>query len=244
MDRAEVKRYFTPFPKAAGYLTSIGGLLAVIGKISNNLAILFPGIILAAAGGILILIHKKGEVSDGTFDDIISDDLKELEKKAIIKNGVNKSDLISEAVVITGLKFGDVAGAEFHFKKGDDNILRFTPMVVTIVNFTQHQLIAYNCVFDLLTGATLNESTDEYFYKDVVSVSTKTESRTVNIKSIGKIQLNSLETFTLTTSGGTSLSVYLSDPRLAAKLGGGEFSKSRAEKAIQVIRNVLREKKI
>jgi len=103
--------------------------------------------------------------------------------------------------------------------------------------------LAYTCVLDFTTGKALNESTDEYFYKDVVSVSTKSESRTVNIPKLGTLQLNTAETFTLTTSGGTSLSVLLRDPTLIEKMGGGEIPTTRAEKAIQTVRKMLREKK-
>ena len=44
------------------------------------------------------------------------------------------------------------------------------------MNFGQHQLLVYTCTIDITTGNTLHESADEYFYRDVVSVSTKTET--------------------------------------------------------------------
>ena len=73
---------------------------------------------------------------------------------------------------------------------------------------TQHQIISFQCSFDLLTGNCLNESTDEYFYKDVVSVATKTISLTYSTEKFGTLQLNAAETFVLTTSGGTSVEIF------------------------------------
>ena len=89
----------------------------------------------------------------------------------------------------------------------------------------------------------LNESTDEYFYKDVVSVSTKTKSKSVEIEGTGAVQLDSAETFELTTSGGTSVEVTLKDPSLIKMMGAGDIPTTRAEKAIQTVRKMLREKK-
>jgi hypothetical protein len=106
-------------------------------------------------------------------------------------------------------------------------------------------------VFDRITGNPLNEGTEEYFYKDVVSVTTKTESQTVNIVAkglfikqlLGIAQLNSAEKFILTTSGGTSISVVLKDPSLIERMGGGVIPTDRTEKAIAAVRKMLREKK-
>ena len=41
----------------------------------------------------------------------------------------------------------------------------------------------------------------------------------------------------------TSVEVILRDPGLTKRMGGGEIPTSRAEKAIQTIRKLLREKK-
>ena len=105
------------------------------------------------------------------------------------------------------------------------------------------QIISYQCCLDLLTGNYLNESTDEYFYKDVVSIATKTESKTYSSDKFGDVQLNAAETFVLTTSGGTSIEMVLRDPKLIEMMGGGNIPTTEAERAIQVVRKMLREKK-
>ena len=122
--------------------------------------------------------------------------------------------------------------------------IRHTPITVTVITLTENQLVAYQSDLDLTTGNFLNESTDEYFYKDIVSIATKTESREIKFKNLGKIQLNEAEIFKLTTSGGTSIEVILRDRKLLIeKMGGGEIPITDVEKTISVVRKMLREKK-
>ncbi len=192
-------------------------------------------------GGWIIYLFFKGRVSDQEYDLIVDKELSNsIKARAISKLGTDISEFVSEEVVITGPRLWDTANCEILYKPGEDGVLRFTPMNVTVINFTQNQLLIYSCCYDVLTGNCINENTDEYFYKDVVSVSTKTESTD---SKIGYMQLNSAETFVLTTSGGTSISILLSDPQLIEKMGGGSIPKTKAEKAIQSVRVMLRDVK-
>lgn len=59
---------------------------------------------------------------------------------------------------------------------------------------------------------------------------------------MGKLQLNTAETFVLTTSGGTSVEVVIRDIQLMQKMKG-DIPVSAAEKAVQSVRKMLREKK-
>jgi hypothetical protein len=247
--RGQIKKYFKEFPKWAVWMIIIGiPFLAYYG-----LGLVLIGI------GIWGLVDYNKKPTEAQMDTWLEEDLKMLHNKALSKTGTDPSELVGEPVMVTGPRFWNIAGAEVAFKKGKDNILRFTPVGVTVLNFTPNQLIAYGSALDLTTGNALNESTDEYFYRDVVSVSTKTKSMTVQFSGTGAVkgglmgglmgalktglQLNSAETFELTTSGGTSIEVVLRDPSLIEKMGGGDIPTTRAEKAIQTVRKMLREKK-
>lgn len=94
----------------------------------------------------------------------------------------------------------------------------------------------------MVTGNVLKEETEEFFYRDVVSVSTKTDSATFTYKGQTH-QINDTETFVLTTSGATSIRVPLRSPRWAGILGGGEMPTTHAEEAIAAVRAMLRQKK-
>ena len=87
------------------------------------------------------------------------------------------------------------------------------------------------------------ESTDEYFYRDIVSVSTSTDTYEIKLSKGETITLKEAVTFKLTTSGGNSVSALITDPELIKKMGGGDIPTDQADSAIQVIRKMLREKK-
>lgn len=240
--REMIRNYFKPFPKWAAWMIAIGVVIFLIG-LGGSAGAIITGIVIAGIGGFGIYHYSQGKPTDQQMDEWLEEDLKDLTKKALNKLGVDETELVSESVQVTGPRLWDVGGADVLFKKGKDNILRFTPIDVDIINFGQNQLLVYNCAFDFTTGNALNERTDEYFYKDIVSVATKTESKTAQIRN-RQIQLNDAEVFTLTTSGGTYISILLRDPTLIKKMGGGEIPTTRTEKAIQAIRKMLREKKV
>ncbi len=180
--------------------------------------------------------------TDDQMDSWREEDMATLRTHALDKFGFDEDDVVGDPVFVTGLKFGNVAGARWRHRVGQDGVVRYTPIATTCIDLGEHQLLCFGCVYDLTTGKPLNEETDEYFYRDVVSVSTKSKSQTVNFQE-ETIQLTAAETFELTTSGGTSVSVVLSDPAFVKKLGGSQLWDSRAEKAVKAIRKMLREKK-
>jgi len=249
-ERSKIKKYFKKFPKWAIWMIIIGLPL---------LAAKFLGLIPIGLGiwGIVSYYQKPG---DAEMDAWIQEDMKNLQTRALAKTGLDPSELIAESVMVYGPRFWNIGGAEVGIKKGDDGIVRFMPIGITVINFTPHQLVAYQCALDLTTGNPLSESTDEYFYRDVVSVSTQSKTQTWDkaeiganalslrqlapLMTAGKLQLNAAETFFLTTSGGTSIQVVLRDPKLIESVGGGSIPTDMADKAVQTVRKMLREKKI
>ena len=260
IDRSRVKRYFKRFPKWTIWFI-LGGLsLTTIFIVASVPLTVGYGI------GLLPLILGSGRIyfwmqkpTDAEIDSLIDNDLSKLEDRALVKTGIDRSELVSETVFVNGPRFWKTGGAELGIKKGKDKIVRYMPVGVTVINFTEHQIVAYQCALDITTGNPLNESTDEYFYNDVVSVSTQSRSLTfdgsmLNKKKItrgalehlvvdGKLQLNAAEIFILTTSGGTSVEVVLKDPKIIESAGGGEIPTDMADKAVQSVRRMLRDKK-
>lgn len=239
--RQKIRNYFKLFPKSAIWMLLIGCLLLVIG-ISEGAKLLATGLLLACFGTIWIIRYLNGKATDQEMDQFFQEDLAMLTKHGLNKLGLEDSELVGNTVYITGLARVR-CGAEFLYKVGKDHKLRFTPTQVTLIFFTQHQLVTYSCVFDSTTGRALNESTEEYFYQDVVSVSTRSTSVEIDLGKRGTVQAKEAEEFTLTTSGGTSISVVLRDRQLIKALGGGELPTTAAEEAIQSVRRMLRDKK-
>ena len=247
--RSQIKKYFKKFPKWAVWMIVIGlPLIAAYGLGLIPIAI-----------GIWGLVTYYQKPTDEQMDAWIQEDLKDLQARALAKTGIDQSELIGEPVMVYGPRFWNIGGAEVGIRKGKDGVVRFMPLGVTVINFTPNQLVAYQCALDLTTGNPLSESTDEYFYRDVVSVSTQSKTMTWDsgvlgakaltegplaaLVTAGKLQFNAAETFTLTTSGGTSIEVVLRDPKLIESVGGGTIPTDMAEKAVQTVRKMLREKK-
>ena len=249
-ERSQVKKYFAPFPKWAVGAIAFGAILLALSAEIGLVAIV---------AGIAAIVFWTQKPTDQQIDALIKEDLGKIEKLALDKTGLDESEIIAEPVMVYGPRFWNIGGADAGIKKGSDGIVRFMPLGVTVINFTPNQLTAYQCALDLTTGNALSESTDEYFYRDVVSVSTQSKSLTwdsamLNMKKIasgplaalmvaGKLQLNAAETFVLTTSGGTSIEVVLRDQQLIKSAGGGNIPTDMANKAVQSVRKMLREKK-
>ena len=246
-NRASIEKYFmSKFPKWAIFLIVIGVAMLLSGLGGNSISAIFIGLVLVGMGG--FVIYKSLQIaSDADIDQWTQEDLTKLSRRSLEKMGMDASELVGEAVTITGPRLDKLGPAKFGFRKGKDNVLRFTPIDSTIINFTANQLLVYSCALDLITGNPVNETTDEYFYSDVVSVQTASDTVIASLPGMGKefqnMQLNGAEIFKLTTSGGTGARVVLRETSLIHKLGGGEIPTTTAERAIQTIRKMLREKK-
>ncbi len=204
----------------------------------------------------------KSRIKEEEYDAIIRESLQGLFDISLKMVDLHQDDCISRSVMIMGPpNFKRLNGLEFNIKKGKDNLLRFFPLGVTIYNFTDHSLVAYQCMFDPTTNNALNEGTFEYFYNDIVSFETITESGSLvdndwkdkiikkipilkSVVNTGKIiQYDNTQKFVLTTKGGTRLPVTLTEGVLKEATDGGVFSLSEAHKSISIVRRIVRDKK-
>jgi hypothetical protein len=251
--REAIEKYFRPYPEWAVRFIGIGIVFIIVfiiifasDRTQLDYLVLVAGIV-ALVIGVIGVFSAIGKPSDEKMDEYIAEDLSHAKIKSLRKASIDESELIGESVVVYGPRFWSTGGSGIGYKRGDDGRLRFTPIEISVLHMTEHQLICYRACLDLFTGNFLKESTDEYFYKDVVSVATRTEteSRTFECddKELGKIELKEMEIFVLTTSGGTSFKIILKDPQLIKLMGGGDIPTAEAERAIQVVRKMLREKK-
>jgi hypothetical protein len=255
--RIQIRSYFTGFPQWTLAVAAVGIVITMAAEGALGYIAGIGALLLAGFLGVRWLITRP---SDAQMDTWLQEDIGALEPRALAKAGVDTTELIREGVVVIGPRFRNLAGALFGFRRGADDRARFTPVHVTIINFTEHQLVTYQCALDLTTGKPLNECVSEYFYNDVVSVATQSDALTYSLSDLderlvskipklkdsavnGQIQVNSAETFILSTSGGTSVRVELNDPVLIRELGGGELPLEWAENAVQAVRKMLREKK-
>ncbi|HEX3129660.1 MAG TPA: hypothetical protein VH394_20145 [Thermoanaerobaculia bacterium] len=255
--RSQIKLYFTSFPQWTLAAAAVGAIITMAADGPVGYIVGIGTILLAGALGLRWLATRP---SGPQMDTWLREDIQALEPRALSKAGLEKEDLVREQVVVIGPRFRNLAGATFGFRRDADKKARFTPVHVTIINFTEHQLVAYQCALDCMTGKPLNECVSEYFYNDIVAVSTQSEAFTYSISDLdqrlvsrvpkltesavnGQIQVNDGETFILSTSGEASVRVELNDPVIIRELGGGDLPLEWAENAVQAVRKMLREKK-
>ena len=255
--RTQIKLYFMSFPQWTLAVVAVGFVITMAADGVPGYIVGIGAILLAGSLGARWLMTRPSETQ---MDAWLKEDIDALEPRALSKAGLDATDLVQERVAVIGPRFRNLSGAMFGFRRGADGRARFTPIHVSIINFTEHQLVAYQCALDWTTGKPLNECVSEYFYNDIVSVATQSEAFTYSVSALdqrlaskipklkesainGQIQVNSAETFILSTSGGTSVRVELNDPVLIRELGGGELPLEWAENAVQAVRKMLREKK-
>lgn len=109
---------------------------------------------------------------------------------------------------------------------------------VNIFHFTDKFLGAYQANYNMIKAVTCKEETDEFFYKDVVSVKTNTEATSYVLKSGEKLEHSKM--FCLTVSSGDKISLVINDPKIKATTE----IESIGDGAIANIRSMLRQYKV
>lgn len=188
MDYAKNKKYFAPSNVKTGVIVLIVGIILLAVQ-----PIL--GIIVAAVGGLLIYLAVGGRPSDSDIDAAVNSQLSNLQQRALNKLGLD----IEEVKEIAPISFHgyDYKGALV--KQGKDDLYRSSKYEAVMFFFAADDVHCYTYNFSI-TEDWHRDSTDVYFYKDLVSVSTQTDNMTV-----GALKFD-YEYFKLTTAGGTSIS--------------------------------------
>lgn len=227
MDYSKNIRYFTGISfKGPIWLIIICAVLGIAGfaSMSSGAGFSIVLILLCIAGIVgavfMIIGKKKKAVTDAEYDASVNAQLAGLQEKALQKLGIDE-DEVKEIAPITfgGYKFSGID----RIKLGADNLWRTNKYEHAILFFSENEVHCYSYFFDT-TKAQFTESTEVYFYKDIVSASTASESATALNNNIN------YEVFKLTTKGGTSLTVSL-------------FDTGEAQRSINAMRSLLRSKK-
>ena len=192
--------------------------VALSGLMYDNVFAKFCGIAIVIAT-IYTFLRKK--VSDAEYDKAVQSVLEFLKEQALEKLGVDE-DEVSE---IKPILFGGYDYSNYTLiKQGKDGIWRTNKYEVVYLFFSQNEVHCYTLDFSTSESKT-RESTDVYFYKDVVSVSTC--SKSVKIEGYEY----EYEMFKLVTAGGTAFEVSLNDVE------------KNSRNSINAMRQLLREKK-
>ena len=161
-------------------------------------------------------------VKDNEIDSFCDRMVNYVKTQALHRLGLDEDNLReAEPIMVKGYNFSGKMGMQSHIKRGRDQILRSSDYQVTLFYFSKDQVHSYVRVFSVISD-TFFESTDEYFYRDIVSVSTTQEQTRIGI----------VDCFKLTTSGGTSVTATFS-----------RFDADNVHRSISAMRNLLKSKK-
>lgn len=162
-------------------------------------------------------------------------------------HALNQLDLIAEQVatdnpngplVVVG------SGPSPQVRTGNDGIVRFSSHEILIIYLTTYHLAAYKCVVDLHDGSIRTETTQEYHYDDVVSVSTQTDNSPLTWYVEGQArQSPTHQRFAVSVASGEQISVAIGFTPSSELAPNSTFRETGANGAIRSIRARLREKK-
>jgi hypothetical protein len=227
-------------------------LLQPRADIGSGICCISIGLLFLAIAGVLGLLEAgKGKTAldrpeDAQVDAWIAEDLQKLVKQAIYKMGLDPDPNMQAGtpLVVRGpvlWQTNGVPATDLLWAKGKDGAVRFAINRITVFNTAHDQLGAYKCDFTFLKGVPLNEETREFYYKDIVSVSTEEES--TNFTLPNNVAMVTAQAFKLAVSSGDKISV-ITNPYKIAELTRGTIPDTGAERVVQVIRTMLRGKKI
>lgn len=194
MDYKKNANYFKPLNLKVPIILVIIGLIAL----SANALV---GLLIVAAGIAWIVLQVKGRPTDEEIDAAVTSQLKGMRKRALKKLGVDE-DEVSEIAPITF--DGYVYDKKAIIKQGKDGKYRSSKYQAVMFLFSSNEVHCFTYDFSIVENSQ-KESTDVYFYKDIVSVSTQTDGTEYSVGK-GKSSQFDYEYFKLTTTGGTSIS--------------------------------------
>ena len=177
--------------------------------------------------------------SDAQMDEWLQSDRVRIRAEALRKLDLESSQIVRDPIEVIG------PANKTDLAIGKDNVIRFSRYDLVTVHLTDYHLAAYKCTLDMAHGTQTDESTQEYHYRDIVSVATQTAGIDLFVvllngehKSIARHQK-----FQLTVASGDRIEVVIAFPQLDDIIKQGKLAPTGAEEAIRAIRARLREMK-
>lgn len=197
MDYAKNERYFQPVKLKWGIIICAIGLVLLIGGGETLVA----GIIGLVIGALLIYRQFAGRPTDQDIDAAVNSQLSNMKARALKKLGLDEDEVREiDPICFDGYVYTGAA----EIKRGNDGVYRSNKYQAVMFFFSSSEVHCYTYNFSI-TESGQKESTDVYFYKDIVSVSTQTDGSEYSVGK-GESSKFDYEYFKLTTTGGTSIS--------------------------------------
>lgn len=247
---AEMKRYFATIPRGAIIAAVLGGVLFLLGLLSQNGGTIVVGLIpLLIGGGIIGFILVGPKPTDQEYDAWLEAQAQGIMRRAVARLGLDSSQITREPLYVHGLVLPGMKDSvnyrfdEMRWKKGNDGIVRFSVNVYTYFFPADHHLAAFVGDVNALNQSSHNENTHEYFYRDVVGATTDDAQDHITIKK--KQYQYRIQRFSLRISSGDSIGVSVGARPIDDRQNVPTFAipNSGIDRAVAQLRMLLREKK-
>ncbi len=206
--RGQIKSWFMPEPKLQrgliiialpfiflGIIIIIPGLVAVTeGDFRSLLISGFFGVVVGSIGVILggftYYAYTKAKArydarpSTEQMIQWLQEDLEELKEKSLEKARLDESETIAESVILKGPIWWSVPGTgieeeDIQRGKTDTQEYLYSHWNLMILHIAENSAAVYECLYAWPSDGLYRESTSEYFYEDIVRVSTSSEESEV-----------------------------------------------------------------
>lgn len=221
MDYKRNQKYFQPMNLKLPIIICVVGLVLML---AGDAGVVL-GLAAIAVGVLLIVLQVKGRPTDADIDAVVASQLKGMKSRALRKLGLDE-DEVSE---IAPISFDGYVYKRALIKQGKDGKYRSNKYQAVMFFFSSNEVHCFTYDFSI-TESGQKESTDVYFYKDIVSVSTQTDGTEYSVGK-GKSSQFDYEYFKLTTTGGTSISCAVRNI-------------DKAQRSINGMRSLIKSKKM
>lgn len=233
MDYSRNQRYFKPRPRLKWPL-----IFLLVGILTSAVGLFLVGLPLAIIAVLWLFVAFGGRPVDAEMDAAASSLMGDFRQRAFNKLGVEEEEIaLADPIEFWGWDFDarldDEKNLSAQYVRGKDNVWRSSEVFIGGFYFSEDVVHYYYKIVSLVSDATI-EGTEEYFYKDIVSVKTESKNVAKRDPRTGvedpKVRMR-YETFVLRNSGGESTVCSVRDPKTA-------------EAAVAAFRSLLKQKKL
>lgn len=225
MNYSKNKKYFSPRPSLK---TAVIGIAVVAGLFFVKP--LWGLLALLVVGAVIYSVYF-GRPSDAEIDAQAAAMLADIKKRAFQKLGVEEEEVaVAKPIEFWGYEFGglnDTANRNAWNIRGKDGEWRSSEVRVGGFYFSENEVNFYYRIGSLVSDAS-KEGTEQYFYKDIVSVKTETGDRECANTNGGRVTYNA---FILRNAGGETTECAVNRTE-------------DAEAAVNAFRALLKQKKL
>ncbi len=179
---------------------------------------------------------------DQWFDEALGDLRKHsLEKLELTEDDIDEVVELRPIIAPVLWAIGGVPRENLVSKNGLDGLARYGVYRISCLWLTRDALAIFCCDYNFIRNAVLNEETHEFYYQDIVSVSTREEASSLTLASGSS--LTSVQEFRISVANDRYFTMTIGSEQLKQLTGAERIPDNGTEQVIRALRSKLKEKK-